>query len=393
MPIKITNQDITKIECDAIVNATNVDLLPVGDGIDAAIHAAAGEKLAKACMDIGGVNVGEAVITDAFGLPCKHVIHTAGPVWDKYEVWKEERLESCYISSLSLALKYNCESVAIPLISYNNDVYPKYKILRSAMNTIGDFLIDNEMTVYLAVNDKTPHEYSPQMYSNIIYYMDMRGKDLVNTVSSAKAKDALENLERQRREREERFMREEEELFKRSEEKRCVEAEQNKNDGAKKDTKFFCRAFPQAASPSAYHNESNFHAKIGEERGEILAPMIDDFRFKLDKSFAELLFLFIDKSGMSDVECYKRANVDRKTFSKIKCNKDYRPSKPTALSFAIALELNLRETNMLLQTLGMTLSRSIEFDVIVQYFIERRIYDINLINETLFEFDQLLLGS
>jgi hypothetical protein len=113
----------------------------------------------------------------------------------------------------------------------------------------------------------------------------------------------------------------------------------------------------------------------------------------LDKGFAETLFMLIDRSGMSEVECYKRANVDRKTFSKIKCNKDYRPSKVTAISFAIALRLDLYETNMLLQTIGMTLSNSIEFDVIIRYHIEHMIYDINEINETLFEFDQVLLGS
>ena len=113
----------------------------------------------------------------------------------------------------------------------------------------------------------------------------------------------------------------------------------------------------------------------------------------MDKSFAELLFMLIDRRGMTDVECYKRANVDRKTFSKIKCNKDYRPSKATALSFAVALKLDLRDTRRLLETLGYTLSRSIAFDVIVEYFIVHKIYDINVINETLFEFDQMLLGS
>ena len=333
MPLHIIRQDITKMDCDAVVNPTNIYLTPDG-GTDLAIHTAAGPELLKYCKkQMGMVQVGGAKISPSFNLPCKYVIHTVGPVWKGGNNNEKDKLISCYRESLELAAINGCSSIAFPLISSGTYGYPKDQVLKIAIDVISDFLFTSEMTVYLVVYDKKAYEFSNQLFSDIASFIDDNYYE--------EHKFAAYNRERM-------AMRRDMSTY----DEMAVEC---------------CQA-PSFGS-------------------------IDDWLGKLDESFSQALFRFIDEKGMSDVECYKKANIDKKTFSKIKCQAGYKPSKNTAIAFAIALELSLEETQHLLKTVGYTLSRSNKFDLIIEYFITNEIYDIFLINETLFEFDQVCLGA
>ncbi|WP_338469732.1 macro domain-containing protein [Niallia sp. XMNu-256] len=332
MPLEIVRNDITKMKVDVIVNAANPQL-QMGGGVCGAIFREAGEEeLQEACYKIGGCKVGEAVITPGFKLDAKWIIHTPGPIWQGGLYQEADLLKASYENSLNLAKGYQCQTIAFPLISTGIYGYPKEEALQIAVSTISSFLFQYDMQVYLVVFDKNTFGLSKKLFSSIQEYIN---EYYVEEFESTFQRNRLEELT-------------------------YYDWDQKMND---QDVKI--------------------------EEGQSLVSLLN----QLDEPFSKRLLRIIDEKGMTDVEVYKKANMDRRLFSKIRTGNDYSPKKKTVLALAVALQLNLEETIELLETAGYALSHSHKFDVIVEFFIQQDSYNIHEINEALFAFDQPLLGS
>ena len=329
MPLLLVQNDITTMQVDAIVNAANESLLS-GGGVDGAIHRAAGPELLAECRTLNGCKTGQAKLTKGYRLPAKFVIHTVGPIWRGGGHGERELLVSAYRSSLELALAGGCETVAFPLISSGVYGYPKDQALKVAVDTIGEFLLSHDMTVYLVIFDRTAYTIGGKLFADIAAYIDDR----------------------------------------------YVEAHTDRYENQRR--RMVMTSMPMAAA----------------EQAAAAAPTgLDEALSKLDESFSQMLLRKIDECGMTDAQCYKKANIDRKLFSKIRSDVHYKPSKPTAMAFAVALELPLVEAREMLEKAGFAFSHASKFDIIVEYFIAHQNYNIFEINEALFAFDQSLLGG
>ena len=280
MPLQIVRNDITTMKVDAIVNAANESLLG-GGGVDGTIHRAAGPELLAECRTLGGCKTGQAKITKGYRLPAKFVIHTVGPIWRGGSHGERELLVSAYHSSLELALANQCETVAFPLVSSGVYGYPKDQALKVAVDTIGDFLLAHDMTVYLVIFDRAAYTIGGKLFADIAAYIDDRYVDVhTDSRETQRRRMAMASMP--------------------MEESECMPA-------------------PCATAPSG----------------------LDEALSKLDESFSQMLLRKIDETGLTDAQCYKKANIDRKLFSKIRSDVHYKPSKPTAMAFAVALGLPL----------------------------------------------------
>ena len=343
MPFKLVRNDITKLTVDAIVNAANTEL-QMGGGVCGAIFAAAGaERLRNACGYLSPIKAGEAVITQGYDLPAKYIIHAVEPVYHDGKQSEEALLRSYYNNSLELAVKYNCESIAFPLFSSGTHGYPKHDALRVATAAIRDFLCEHDISVLLVVSDMAAFDVSEELLGAVDSYIDEHYAPDEEILRSN-----LFNVERE-------------------------------------------------ASPKVDVMEASmfiaYETGTADSEATPKGASLDDLIDNLDESFSSTLLRLIDVTGKKDSEVYNRANIDRRLFSKIRSNAHYTPSKPTVLAFAIALELNLYQTEDLLKRAGFALSHSRKFDVIVEYFIQSKQYNIFEINEVLFSYDQPLLGG
>ena len=355
MPFEIVRNDIVNMQVDAVVNTANPNPV-IGSGVDSGIHKKAGHELLTARQKIGCIDFGDAVMTPGFGLDAKYVIHTVGPIWVDGNHGEEQILSSCYRKSLALAKEHNCESIAFPLIATGNYGFPKPLALQIAVREISSFLLENEMQIYLVVFGKEAFALSEKLFKSVSSYIDenyIRSKTLdeygpENTYAA--------RFERRRiRERRKQSDRIREDMYP----SQALEE---------------CLAMP-AMAPAPMDSD---------DWGQLLKD--------LDAGFSETLLKLIDRTGKKDSEIYKKANVDRKLFSKIRNNMDYKPSKTTALAFAFALELDVDETKDFIGRAGFALSHSSKFDVIVEYFLVNRNYNVFELNEVLFAFDQPLIG-
>ena len=338
MPFEIVRNDIVNMQVDAVVNTANPNPV-IGAGVDSGIHKKAGHELLVARQKIGCIDVGDAAITPGFDLDARYVIHTVGPVWEDGSHREEQILSSCYRNALALAKEHGCESIAFPLIATGNYGFPKPLALQIAVREISTFLLENEMQVYLVVFGKEAFALSEKLFKSVSSYIDenyIRSKTLDEYGTESMYGFRLET----------RRIREQE----------CSDM------------------FVGAAIPMD-----------SDDWGQLLKD--------LDAGFSETLLQLIDRTGKKDSEIYKKANVDRKLFSKIRNNMDYRPSKTTALAFAFALELDVDETKDFISRAGFALSHSSKFDVIVEYFLVNGNYNVFELNEVLFAFDQPLIGA
>ena len=326
MPFEIIRGDITEIKADAIVNTANPDPV-IGSGVDAGIHKKAGPKLLEARKKIGPIAVGQAVVTRAYELDAKFVIHAVGPVWEGGGHGEEALLRQCYDNALALAAKKRCRSVAFPLLSAGNYGFPKAAALQIAINAFSAFLMDHEMRIILVVFDRDAFALSEKLLHSVQSYID----------------------------------------------EKYIEA----------------KLWEEYAAV-----DSSRPRPVATVAAAAAAPTrLKDMLQKTDAGFSETLLKLIDRTGKKDAEIYKKANIDRKLFSKIRGNPAYRPSKATALAFAIALELDLNETRDFIGRAGYALTHSSKFDIIVEYFILQKNYNVMELNEILFAFDQPLIGG
>lgn len=409
MAFEIIRNDITKVHADAIVNTADPEPI-VGAGTDSAIHSAAGPQLLKARRRIGAIAVGESRSTRAYGLPAKYVLHTVSPAWQGGAHGETELLYRAYASSLALAKKLRCRSVAFPLMAAKSLGFPPEIAMKTAIRAFTDFLLENEMQILLVVFGSDAYSLAGSLFDGVRSYVDDR-------YVSEKKREEYPFDEVFRRMQSNRFEKparrgDTGSMFVRP--ARRVEAPapqaQHGSDGASAD---FEAPAPQAQhgiegvsmdfeapAPQAQHGSEEISADFEEERPTMHAALFrkearaaenakqdrfDALFRQAESSFSEYLITLLDECGEKDSAVYRRAEISRQLFHKILNKKDYQPTKSTAIQLALGLRLDVSGTQKLLEKAGYALTRSSKADLVVQYFIEHGEYSVVSINTALFD--------
>ena len=369
MPFKIVKNDITKMKVDAIVNTAN-PRVNVGRGVDEAIYKAAGwRRLFREREKIGPMQRGTAAITPAFKLPAKYIIHTVGPKWDPADVEHgKKQLRDCYDNSLSLAMEHGVKSIAFPLISTGSYSFPKELGLEIAYETISKYLYVSDMDVYLVVYDDEAFELSKKLTDDIDEFIDKHYVD------------------EHKKDNQEVFWNYSNEYFDACEMALPDEQPSYKAPAAGRMKPSNAPFIGRVESPMAPIPEKQA-PKMPAKKDTISFKeytSLDDLLKHSGETFQERLFRYIDKSGLSDVEVYKRANLSKQTFSKIK-QTGHIPKKKTIFALALSMKLSIDETKDLLESAGQAFSPSDKIDLVIQYCMYHDIYSIFDVERILFD--------
>ena len=363
MALTIVRNDITKMKVDAIVNTTNEGFKVGGLGVDAGIHYAAGPKLKQALAEIGCCPVGSAVITESFDIPCcKYIIHTVGPVYIDGRHGEKQQLESCYRSILALAKEKGCQSVAIPSISTGAYGYPKAEAYSVATACIRDFLLslpdDEDMMVYIVLYDRESVAVSEKIDSGVKHFISeayrQNQKEQLNSFYNGNYPAGQYGLVRP-----------------------------SLNTALWDDAESEEASLPIPSASEAELSDSVLAA----------VPGPDGSYASEDRSFADMCEWWCEQKGFSKKQFYNYANINRSMFWGMKHHPDQIPKKTNVLACVIGLRLDYDQAIDLLQRAGMTLSKYYETDLIVEYFIRKKKYDIDEINALLYEKELTLLGQ